>query len=109
MDNIMAQLQMVNPSKQDQKDDDGCLLLALKSHNDTVSANPYCQVLQKPLPHSWTNVRVNSVMALSCCTTMMPHVAHRVLTKWVPQDGRSSNIMYKARTYCHVIFRPLDH
>lgn len=59
--------QVVNPTKQDQRDIEGCLLLTLKSRNDTVSANPYCQMLQKPLPQPWTNVRVNSVMALSCC------------------------------------------
>jgi hypothetical protein len=82
MDNFMAQLQMVNqvvyPSKQDQTDTEVCLLLALNSRNDTVSANPYRQMLQKLLPQSWTNVRVNSVMALSCCTAMLPHVAQRV-------------------------------
>jgi len=79
---IMAQNhmvnQMVNPSKQDQRDIEGCLLLELKSRNDTVSANPYCQMLQNPLPQSLTNVRVNSVMVLFCCTTMLTHVAHRV-------------------------------
>lgn len=39
MDNIMAQLQivnqMVNSSKQDQRDNEGCVLLELKSCNDS--------------------------------------------------------------------------
>jgi len=39
--------QMVNPSKQDHKDTEGLLLLNFKSHNNTMSANCSCQILQK--------------------------------------------------------------
>jgi len=38
---------MVNPSKQDHKDIEGLLLLNFKSHNNTMSANCFCQILQK--------------------------------------------------------------
>jgi len=81
--------QVLNLSRQNQRDVNRPLLPEFKSCSDTVSANCYCQVLQNLVTRSRTDVKVNSAVGSSCCTTVpTPMWPTEFKTKGMLCDGR---------------------
>ena len=96
--------QLVNLSKQGQRNVNRLLLLELKSCSDTVSADWYCQVLQNLVTRSRTDVRVNLAVASSCCTPVpTPMWPTEFKTKWMLCDRRCWDIVHTTWTHCCVV------
>lgn len=71
--------QVVNLTIQDQKNTKGSLLLDIKSHNDTMSANCDCQTLQKlhtPIKDKCQGKLTDIIFLL--CGSVHTHEAHKV-------------------------------
>jgi hypothetical protein len=67
-------------------------------------------VHQNMLPRSRTDVRINSTVALSCCTTVPnPMRPTKFKTSWMPYRGRCWDILCTAWTHCHAILMSSDH
>lgn len=84
-------------------------LTSTVSHNDTINANCCHQMLQKLHISSRKNITANLLSASFCCMTSPVLLWPTELTaNRISSDGRCSSILYRARTYHHIISTSLD-
>jgi hypothetical protein len=64
------------------------------------------KVFRSCIPKLRTHIMVNSVLASCCCMTMPISMwPIECTTNWMPYNGRCSNILHIAQTYCYMTLK----